>query len=164
MKRAALIAALLLPFLVLGAGIARQQSALSGAQEWRIPISGYDPRDPLRGQYVAFVYDWRVAGDAAECDRPEGCDLCLERQDNAVSAVVVRAGSQCEGRVDLKLSRIDIRRSFRTDQMQFGSRIFVSETSAPALEQQLRTQPMVVVAALAPDGRLINRGIEPAHR
>ncbi|WP_199554970.1 GDYXXLXY domain-containing protein [Sandaracinobacteroides hominis] len=164
MNRIALIAALLLPFLVLGAGIARNQSALSDAQEWRIPIAGYDPRDPLRGQYVAFTYDWRVAGDPAICDKMQGCDLCLDRDGEQVTATVVSAGSQCAARVDPRLSRMDVRPSFGVGNSQFASRIFVSESSAPALEEQLRTGPMVVVAALTPDGRLVNRAIEPAHR
>lgn len=163
MKRFALLAALLLPFLVLGAGIVRNQSALSEAQQWRIPIAGYDPRDPLRGQYVAFTYGWQVSGDPALCDQPQGCDLCLDRDGERITAGIAPAGSQCPARVDPRLSRIDVRPSFREGNAQFASRLFVSETSAPALEDQLRTRPMVVVASLTPDGRLVNRAIEPAH-
>ncbi|MGL6044579.1 MAG: hypothetical protein ACRC1J_11710, partial [Sandaracinobacteroides sp.] len=61
------------------------------------------------------------------------------------------------------LSQIDVRNSPGfTGPPRFSSRIFVSETSASLLEAQLREGPMMVVAALSPDGRLISRRIEPA--
>ena len=61
----------------------------------------------------------------------------------------------------LARSGIDVRPGFRQDPATFTSRIFVSETSAPALEAQLREGPMLVVAMLDSDGRLINRKLEP---
>ncbi|MBB4631698.1 hypothetical protein [Sphingosinicella soli] len=46
---------------------------------------------------------------------------------------------------------------------EFSSRIFVSETSAPKLEDMLRREPMVVVARLTRQGRLVNDRLEPAN-
>ena len=79
-----LAAALVLPFLVLGHGIWKQQTNLSASGEWRIPISGYDPRDPLRGQYIRFTYDWELRGDAKPCLTQSGCQLCLGREGDQV--------------------------------------------------------------------------------
>jgi hypothetical protein len=164
MRRWALLVALLLPLLWLGASIVRNQSALGAADLWRIPITGYDPRDPLRGRYIEFAFAWEVKGDARECDRPQGCDICLQRDGAQVLAVISPVGSQCDSRVDLGLSRISVAPAFReAEATRFRSRIFVSEASAPRLEQQLRDTPMVMVAALTPDGRLVNRRIEPAN-
>ncbi len=162
MKRWGLLLALLLPLVWLGASIVRNQAALDEAKEWRIPIAGYDPRDPLRGRYIQFAYAWDVTGAAAACDRPEGCMLCLTRDEERVRAEVVSPDAICEARVDVRQSRIGVRPGFGDGEgPQFTSRLFVSETSAPELERQLQAGPMLVVAALAPDGRLINRRIEP---
>jgi len=164
MKRWLLLAALLLPIIGLGTGIWRNQSALGQAELWRIPITGYDPRDPLRGRFIVFAYDWEVEGFPAECERPEGCQLCLEQADEAVRAVITADGQKCPHPVDLALSQISLRQPFREEETAtFTSRIFVSETSAPILEKQLRERPMVIIAARTPEGRLVNRRIEPAN-
>lgn len=164
MKRWLFLAALLLPLVGLGSGIWRNQAALGAAEEWRIPITGADPRDLLRGRFISFAYAWDVKGFAAECERPEGCQLCLERAGESVRAVITPSGDRCPRRVDLGLSQISTRPPFREDEaIAFTSRIFVSEASAPLLEEQLRQGPMVVVAARTPDGRLVNRRIEPAR-
>jgi hypothetical protein len=167
MSRWLLLAALLLPALWLGAGIAQQERALGQAREWRIPIQGYDPRDPIRGQYIQFRYAWRLEGDPALCERPEGCRLCLAEADGTVVATATAPtpgqAKACAAAVDPRLSQIDVRPTFGANEPpSFTSRLFISEASAPELERQLRDRPMVVVAALAPGGRLINRRIEPA--
>lgn len=163
MTRWLLLAALLLPALWLGAGIATQERALGKSGEWRIPITGYDPRDPLRGQYVQFTYGWTFAGDPTICSSPVGCHLCLSKSGDTITATATYPSSSCRNKADPRLSQIDVRPSFTPGEPpRFTSRLFVSETSAPALEARLREGPMVVVAALSPDGRLINRRIEPS--
>ena len=158
----ALLAALALPALWLAAGIFTNERALSAAPEWRIPITGYDPRDPLRGRFISFSYDWTISGDPALCQDPAQCRLCLETTPAGISATITAVPTDCPHPVDPKLSAIDIRQGFGpAAETRFNSRIFVSETSAPALEAQLRDGPMTVVAALATDGRLVNRRLEP---
>ena len=95
MRRGLLAAALLLPLLVLGHGIWKQGSALSGAEVWRIPITGYDPRDPLRGRYIQFRYAWKQMGDATLCEKPAGCRICLSRRAGEVVAEVVAPETGC---------------------------------------------------------------------
>jgi hypothetical protein len=163
MRRWLLVAALLLPLAGLVAGIVRQQVALDGATRWVIPITGHDPRDPLRGQYLRFAYAWQVDGDARGCDPPRGCALCLARRQGLVTATIAPPAAACLNRVDPRLSRIDISPGLGPrGQPGFSARIFVSEASAPRLEAQLRSGPMVVVARLAPDGRLMPERVEPA--
>ncbi len=157
-----LLAALLLPIAWLAVAAGLQERALGGARNWRIPIEGHDPRDPLRGQYVRFSYGWVQAGDPRLC-LDKRCTLCLSEQAGTVTATAVPKGQGCPFPVDPAASSIEVRPGFARDgDILFGSRIFVSEARAPQLEAQLQEGPMVVVAALTPDGRLVNRRIEPA--
>jgi hypothetical protein len=165
MNRALLAAALLLPLAWLGGNIALHQHALAQAREWRIPVEGYDPRDPLRGQYVRFTLGWRLVGDPAPCETPDGCRLCLSESGGTVTATVADPGARCPHPLDPARSGLQLRPAFQVGEApRFESRIFVSEASAPALEDQLRAGPMQLVAALAPDGRLIARRLEPQPR
>lgn len=161
MKRVLFALALLLPLIGLGTSIATRQSPLADATQWDIPITGYDPRDPLRGRYIAFTYAWDVRGDPGTC-KDAACALCLSREGVAIIATMQPPETACPARVDLAASAIDVRPSFRDDNSppSFASRIFVSETSAPELETMLREQPMQVLAMLTKDGRLVNRRIK----
>lgn len=164
MKKWLLLAALLFPAVWLGAGIWQQERNVRAASEWRIPIEGYDPRDPLRGRYIQFQYAWKLVGDESACGQPAGCRLCLSRDAETVVATVITAAATCAAPVDTRASNMDWRPTFDGPGAgRLFSRIFVSEASAPELEAQLRDQPMVVVTALSPDGRLINRRLEPAN-
>jgi hypothetical protein len=151
MKHWKIALALLLPLAALAAGIVRSERALATATPWAIPITGYDPRDPLRGHYIQFRYDWKVVGEAGLC-RDGGCLICLRRSDGGVEAEIMARDTNeaCPDRVDPVASHIS---------PEFASRIFVSETSAPELEEALRSRPMEVLALLRRDGRLINRAL-----
>ncbi len=156
-----LLLALCLPAVVLGGNILRHQFNLAGAQEWRIPITGYDPRDPLRGHYIRFTYDWTVVGDVDACAQGQ-CQLCLARQGGQVIATIQTDGQQCPARVDAAASDLQLRPRWPLRRMQFTSRIFVSEKSAPQLEAQMRDHRMQVVALIDRNGRLVNRRLEVA--
>lgn len=160
MKRPLVLGLLALPLAGLLANIAYNEVALKGATEWRIPVTGYDPRDPLRGHYIQFRYDWAVSGDVRQCLRSLNCSLCLESGGAAVR--VLAPGEACEAHIDVTSSRISVRAFGRPgDIPQFFGRLFVSEASAPRLQEQLRVSPMVVVARLGNDGRLVNVRLEP---
>ncbi len=153
MKRPLILAALLLPLVGLLAGMVINTVQRADAVHWVIPVTGYDPRDPLRGHFIAFRYDWTVDGDAGQC-RAGLCMICLEQHGETVVARVVPRDSvvTCPARVDPLASSIT---------SDFGSRIFVSEASAPALEAALRRGPMAVETLLTRDGRLINQRLVP---
>lgn len=155
MKKWVIALVLLLPFAGIAAGIVRNEIALASAQTWVIPVTGFDPRDPLRGHYIAFRYLWQAEGDLRLCNSGQ-CLICLANSDDgAVIARIVPRGEpgDCPSRVDPEASNIS---------PDFASRIFISETSAPELERQLREGPMQVVARLRTDGILMNLRIEPA--
>lgn len=160
-RRIWLLLALLLPLVVLGGNIARQQFTLQGASVWRIPISGYDPRDPLRGHYVRFSYDWQLQGDAQSC-LAGACELCLRHDGDTVIAAVRTGGERCPARIDVVASGIAVQPLWPSRQLAFTSRIFVSEASAPAVRAELQRQPMQVVALIDGNGRLVNRRLQ-AH-
>lgn len=161
MKRWMIAAALALPLVGLAGAVAVREARLQGAEPWVIPVTGYDPRDPLRGRYIRFVYAWQVAGDARICTLPGGCQLCLSRSGETVTATVIRPADACDDRVDPGRSSILVTPGVGDEPPRFGSRIFVSETSAPAIEMQLRRGPMRVRTMLTDDGRLVLRSIEP---
>lgn len=165
MTRWALAAALALPLVGLAVGIVAQETGERGATEWRIPIAGYDPRDPLRGRFIAFRYDWTVSGPAHLC-RDGDCLLCLEEDGRHVR--VIPRGGECPARIDPSMSHIMLTYApeFGADGQPLAamSRLFVSEASAPRLEALLLQGPMVVHTRLTRDGRLINDRIEPAGR
>lgn len=163
MRRWLILAAVALPVMGTLAGIAVREQALRGATEWRIPVTGYDPRDPLRGHYIAFSYDWTVRGNPALCRRQEDCQLCLEATGGQV--LVTAKGVRCAARIDLAASGITLTRFAQVDSghIRAPARLWVSEASAPLLERQLREQPMVAVARLTRDGRLLAERLEPAR-
>ncbi len=162
MKRWLVYPALALPFLALLFGIGRNQMALSAAEEWRIPIAGYDPRDALRGRYIQFAYGWRLEGDVALCQQPSSCRLCLSQAGDEVVAAIKPADAQCAAMVDPAVSGLQFRHGFGLGS-SFTGRIFVSEASAPEMEERLRAGPMQMVTALTPEGRLVTRRIEPVR-
>jgi len=161
MKRA-LGLALLLPLVGLVLSIAAREAGLSGASEWRIPIAGFDPRDPIRGRFIQFRYDWRVAGDSALCTAA-ACGLCLSEATGEIVATMVAPGTACPAYIDVNGSNIKRFGGAPGQVPTFSSRIFVSETSAPELEEMLRREPMVVVTQLTRGGRLVNDRLEPAN-
>lgn len=162
MNRWILAAALAFPLAGLAVGIVVQETGERGATEWRIPVTGYDPRDPLRGRFITFRYAWTVSGPARLC-RDGDCLLCLEQEGRHVR--VIRRGGACPARVDPIASRIALSYTADADGQPLAatSRLFVSEASAPRIEALLsrgKTRP-VVRARLTRDGRLINDAIEP---
>lgn len=48
--------------------------AVKGGAHWQIPVTGYDPRDLLRGRYIRFLYDLPPQ-PAKECGT--ACAVCL---------------------------------------------------------------------------------------
>lgn len=158
MKRSLLYAmALLLPLIVLGLTATVQQHSIRSASSWTIPISGYDPRDPLRGHYLNFSYDWQIAGTASLCSSTEGCTLCLE-EGTKIVATVRPAGATCRHPVDLKRSNIGFRPGLRGTAV-FTGRIFVSEARAPILTRTLERSPAFLLARLTTDGRLVAQSV-----
>ncbi len=171
MKRALVTAALALPLAGLAGNIALNEIRLTDATVWEIPVSGYDPRDILRGNYIEFQYDWQVSGDPAPCDGGD-CQLCFMDAPPDGSRVEIRAaGMKCEHAVDPDASALHLRRirsraaepgsSAQDATMTATGRYFVPETAAPGLEASLRDGPMAMRARLTCAGRLMNEELIP---
>src|SRR3546814_2355280 len=91
MKRGLSLAALALPVLGLTISAGWHQWRQSGATEWRIPVTGYDPRDLLAGHYARFRYAWRLEGQCPSGD----CMFCLEdRRGEVVARIEPKARSE----------------------------------------------------------------------
>ena len=70
--------------------------------EWNVPVTGYDPRDLLRGHYVQFRYDWPapVEGNISSWSGARA-SLCLIGAAPRVDRVaVLRPGRSSPGRCD----------------------------------------------------------------
>lgn len=79
-----LIAALLLPIVVLAGLVVRAERLARAGRKWQVRITGYDPRDLVSGQYLRYRIAWDFA-DAAEptgreCEEEDGCIFCLVRR------------------------------------------------------------------------------------
>jgi hypothetical protein len=147
---------LVLPLAGLATTTLHNELALANAEEWAIPVTGFDPRDPLRGHYIVFRYLWDIEGDSDLC-RAGQCLICLTPgEDGSVTARIVPRAEDpdCPARVDPQASQIS---------PDFISRIYVAETRALDLERQMRQTPMRVIARLRKDGILMNERLEPLH-
>lgn len=173
-------AALALPVLLLALLVGWRELELREAVEWRIPVSGADPLDQLRGRFVMVRLDWTLEGPVATCG-PDGagCALCLERKGADVVATVAGLDSACPARVEPRRSRLDFlpgspppaparpgQPPARVETVlppRFTTRVYVPEARADALDAALRAgKPMLLVARLTGSGRLVPERLEPA--
>ena len=165
MRRQWIIAALLLPLLGLSTSALWQGWRLAGASEWRIPVTGYDPRDLLAGHYAQYRFAWQVEGRPQLC-RGGGCVLCLERRGDVVIASAAPRDEHCPNRVDPASSRISLvwPGEFSENGLVAAGRIYIPEHDAARITEVLASGDAVLVARLGRNGRLVAERIEPASR
>ncbi len=132
MRRSFLIAALLLPLIVIGLGIVRSEIHLARGTLWTFDVDGYDPRDLLRGHYIQFRLDLHEDSEAGECGDDEGelCCLCLQKTLEAQPPTVYRrrcedAKYQCDG-------------VLKTQYLKTLTRFYIPEQDAATLEAKFR--------------------------
>jgi len=79
MRRLISAALIALPLVGLG-GLWYQTLQRAGEGiEWDVPVTGYDPRDLLKGHYVQYSYQWPESPDAAGLDDNfSATGLCLD--------------------------------------------------------------------------------------
>jgi uncharacterized membrane-anchored protein len=78
-QKAIMLIALTLPFLVLGYLSLMNHKAQNSGTEWRVEISGYDPRDLLHGRYLRYQIDWTKHGISTNGSKTMVDSLCLTR-------------------------------------------------------------------------------------
>jgi len=90
----------MIPFILLSLLIARAEYHLSTGTQWDFAVTGYDPRDLLRGHYLRFKlsYDWQKIHN--ECSGTKGCSYCLTDIGKQVPKVQITdtpVAKQCDG-------------------------------------------------------------------
>jgi hypothetical protein len=138
-----------------------------------VPVSGVDPRDPLRGHYIVAQFDWDWSGEPIAPTRfavVSGA-VCVLADDQARDQTRPRvrfladwkagdgSGDDCrliiKGRGWPKETGLPAR--FAPESLDAGGglvHLFVSEDRAPELERLLRARPggLTVDLAVRPDG------------
>jgi uncharacterized membrane-anchored protein len=132
MSRNALIAALVAPLFVLVLGIVRAENHLADAKRWQFEITGYDPRDMLRGHYLQYRLALNEhAGNPTCSDDTEGnCCFCLTTRGDDIPPDVERttcdsAQGRCQGILP-------------THYLTELQRYYIPEASADVLTTRLR--------------------------
>ena len=101
MKNKFVIFALATPFIILCLLIVRAEYHIQNSEQWQFEITGYDPRDLLRGHYLQFQIRYDLANNDKACVDASNCCLCLTKQDSKVPLVDLknceRAKNQCDG-------------------------------------------------------------------
>ncbi len=124
-----ILLAVMLPFILLCLLIARAEYHLSMGTQWDFAITGYDPRDLLRGHYLRFrvAYDWQESKN--ECSGGMGCSYCLTnvgKQAPKVQIVDTAIAKQCGGFMQYD------------DLQEPLNRFYIPETHARLAEDLLR--------------------------
>ena len=104
------------------------------AEVYRVPITGYDPRDLLYGQYLRFRFDVQPrAGSQVEGG---GEVYCFQRVTTPPGYEIrMLVAGEGEGECDSTLP---------ADLLLVGHKYFIPEQHAPALEGALRTEAAAV--------------------
>jgi uncharacterized membrane-anchored protein len=104
MPRKWLAVALVLPLIAIALGIVRAERHLAGGTRWVFEITGYDPRDLLRGHYIQYRLALHETEGAVACDdshKAEPCCLCLTRtaanHPPQVQRTTCEQAQQCDG-------------------------------------------------------------------
>lgn len=146
MKTALKIFVIFLPVIIMGLLIASNIHNQKNGEQWRIPVTGYDPRDLLRGHYLTFRYDWNWRdkiqenkNERANCVGRE-CALCLQRSDEEITHIAyvdsVENARQCDSFIKGRSYNMN---NFSISGGAYGlQRYYIPEKNARQLDQMLR--------------------------
>ena len=131
--RPALAAALLLPVVGLAASWAVKHHAAQQGIDWEVPIAAYDPRDLLRGHYLAYRFEWPGITHAGAESLASAQALCIEGTPPRIARVsrldTVPARDRC----------VSIARATDAGARNLiEGRFYVPQTRAADYEEQLR--------------------------
>lgn len=145
MSRSFVLFAVGLPLLALASVVARSELRVRASEEWMFPVSGYDPRDLLRGHYIRYRIDLQEESPTLRCSNDDpACCLCLTRRDDGTTSTrrttCTDARDACDGRL-------------QTRHLEGLERLYVPESEALAIERRLRAAaPDEARIVLAIDG------------
>lgn len=153
------LAALALPLVGLAALWGWSDWRSRQGTDWEVAISGYDPRDLLRGHYVLYRYEWPGLTRATPFDVPT-VDLCITGSAPVIDKVTP-ASAGCEYR---------LRADQGTGNLASG-RYYIAQARARQFERAIADPDQVAVLRfrLRGDGVIVPRGIDfrpatPAER
>lgn len=126
------IMALALPVIGLGASWAVTHHRAQQGTDWDVPIRGYDPRDLLRGHYIAFQYDW--PGLAEDADPANFDALCIKGTAPAIASTSRAGENTVPGQECAAIARASV---YRRDGLARDI-FYVPQTQAGAYESKLR--------------------------
>lgn len=133
------IAALCLPFLLLAFILFQGIQSFEGT-EYRVRITGYDPRDVLRGHYIQFIYEWPTT---SQCKPNEVCVACFSGNPMRPSIQLLSYDDQMKMVRDQncnaywRLNNVVSVKDVPQPSAEF-LRFYIPELEAPLLEKRLR--------------------------
>lgn len=139
------IIALLIPMLITLASIAKSEYRLSVGEMWTFKISGYDPRDLLRGHYVTYQVEFDWQKDKGVCSDKDDCCLCLNRKKRSLDSTKVSKVS-----CSLAVDRCD--GLMREEYIKELRKYFIPEDKGKALEKAIREKGAEILVAISDDG------------
>lgn len=151
---------LALPVLALAAAWANTHFMAQQGTDWDVPVSGYDPRDPLRGHYIRYQYDWPLPKTAAKADDEDmgfqpflSGPVCIVGKSPAIASARLITGGEDE----TGCTSIVRPNSWRESDGEDGAhtdRLYVPQAKAPTMEAKLRDerQQAFVRIRVRPDG------------
>ncbi len=146
------IIALLIPILIILGAIGKSEYQLATGETWRFKISGYDPRDLLRGHYVMYQVEFDWEEGKKDCPDKKDCCVCLKRKKDSSELSKVSKMS-CSMAVD----RCD---GFIKDKYLHQLRkYFIPEDQGKALEKAIREKDPEILVSIAGDGQPVVRDL-----
>lgn len=153
----AVVVALTLPVLALAALVGQQEWLLANTRTLSVPLTGFDPRDLLRGHYIRAQLDWswERPPSVEEYQAVEGALCVLE--ETAKPRVRFLAGWKASDRTDAECRLIIAGRArppsrFAPTALDNGDgaiQFYVPESRANDLETLMRERPGSLTTDLA---------------
>ncbi len=135
---------LIIPVLFFVFFIGQSESNKNNGTVWTVPITGYDPRDLLRGHYLQFTYNWDIDQNKESCFE-ENCCLCLNKRGEdytnpkAYLLTCDKVANECESHIKgYGYVTFDNKKQFSTHE-DIG-RFYVSEEHAQQLDEMLQNR------------------------
>jgi len=150
MKNSRTFLSLALPIVALVAMIGQAELNQGRGEIWEIKIRGYDPRDLLRGHYLAFRFDWNWAMDHGACTGGDCC-LCLtkvngSRTNPQVKAMSCSLAETCDARIRGMMGAGEFVTGYE--------RYDIPEMQAVELEQNVRDKRASVLISIQKSGAI----------
>lgn len=129
--------------------------------EWDVPVTGYDPRDLLRGHYVRFRYIWpEGVGMNSADDAIAASEICLEGQAPVIRLATRRRADETKGTCDgIARAARTMNRTTKdsTTMVPDEGRIFIPQADAQRLQRNLSDpkQQATLHFRLHPDGEIV---------